>query len=56
MSVYGLATNEANWYMWIQYISGRGADEIALCVLNFIKEKSEEGKRHFLTLPLFTAD
>ncbi len=42
-SVYDLTTAEGFCYMWPEHLAGRGSNEIASCVLDYIKKKSEEG-------------
>ena len=44
LSVYDMASSEAYCYMWPEHITSRGPNEIASCVLSYIKTKVNEGQ------------
>ncbi|XP_052215260.1 uncharacterized protein LOC127833824 isoform X1 [Dreissena polymorpha] len=47
-TIYDLCTKDGYCYIWNEVISGRGACEIASCVLDFIKAKRKKGIKHFI--------
>ena len=42
-SVYDLTSAAGYCYMWPEHIAGRGSNEMATCVMDYIKRKSQEG-------------
>ena len=43
LSVYDLKSADGFCYMWPEHVAERGSNEMASCVLAYIKKKSEEG-------------
>ena len=44
LSIYEYSTSNGFCYMWPEHVSGRGTNEVASSVINYIKQKVEEGK------------
>lgn len=46
LTVYELQSNRGFCYFWHEGESGRGSNEIASCVLKYLRQVDEEGKKH----------
>jgi hypothetical protein len=47
LTVYDLGINEGHCYVWHEGVAKRDANNIATCVFDFIKTKSELGVKDF---------
>lgn len=46
-TIHDMATKEGYCYVWDKSVAKRGADEVASCLYNFIKDFSRKGVREF---------
>lgn len=51
LTVYDMGTQSARCYMWPEHISARGSNQVATCVLSYLRDVASVGKKD--DLPLF---